>query len=173
MFRPGALMDAVTNPAERVSRNGLVLVRLRVPKGTRSVPMSDRLAVIVSLSPACALRGSLSTTVELSVLLDSSDLGSARQNFCPPNPVSQPLSIVRGSGSWLLKAPVQSANSPQEVQPGPAATNDARRCRQGVCAGQTTFPPEANDDRHLPALGGAVPLQRVGNPDETQRVMEQ
>jgi hypothetical protein len=34
-------MDAVTNLAERVSRNGLVLVRLRVPKGTRSVPMSD------------------------------------------------------------------------------------------------------------------------------------
>jgi hypothetical protein len=42
MSRPGALMDAVTNPTERVSRNGLVLVRLRVPKGTRSVPMSDR-----------------------------------------------------------------------------------------------------------------------------------
>jgi hypothetical protein len=37
---PRALMDAVTNPAERVSRNGRVLVRLRMPKGTRSVPMS-------------------------------------------------------------------------------------------------------------------------------------
>ena len=39
-------MDAVTNPAELVSRNGLVLVRPRVPKGTRSVPMSDRAVVV-------------------------------------------------------------------------------------------------------------------------------
>ncbi len=49
MSRPGALMDAVTNPAERVSRNGLALVRLRVPKGTRSVPMSERLTARVML----------------------------------------------------------------------------------------------------------------------------
>lgn len=41
-------MDAVTNPAERVSRNGLVLVRLRVPKGTRSVPTSDLFAGALS-----------------------------------------------------------------------------------------------------------------------------
>jgi hypothetical protein len=55
----------------------------------------------------------------------------------------------------------RSANSPQEVPPGPILADDAQRYRERVSAGQTCFPAATNDDRERPKTPVFVPLQRL------------